>query len=103
MSNNVKIAIIVFIVIIAYVIYKVLRVNLENKYTKSYDNCVKNLYINCNNSEMYLYIFTFNKKIQYKIFYDIEKLVEFKKEFEKDIFPIDLMKINSYDNYIQLE
>jgi hypothetical protein len=103
MNEQTILAIITFIVIIAIIIWNFWRIFWKNYFNNLYDNCVKNLYINCNNDEMYLYIFTFNKKIQYKIFYDLEKLVEFKKEFKKDIFDVEMLKINSYDNYIQLE
>lgn len=103
MENYLVVAIITLIVFITLILYKLIKVTLENKYTNDYNECVKNLYSNYQENGIYLYIYTFNKRLQFQIFSDVEKYMEFKEASQNYIKDVEFMKINSYDNYIQLE
>lgn len=103
MENYLVVAIITLIVFITLILYKLIKVTLENKYTNDYNECVKNLYSNYQENGIYLYIYTFNKRLQFQIFSDVEKYMEFKEASQNYIKDVEFMKINSYDNYIQIE
>jgi sorbitol-specific phosphotransferase system component IIC len=103
MNNKIVIGIIVFLLLCIIIIYKLIKINMDNKYTKNYNECIKNLYSNYQENGIIVYIYTFNNKLQFKKFYDVEKYMEFKDASQNYIKDVEFMKINSYDNYIQLE